>query len=146
MSTPKRYPLTQQIKEVLATVTGLPVGVSSAPETSTGVFASPPYIVVYPELGGSLEGEPFCGGTRDANFHYQIDVFGEAEHDAEFNGDLVRDIILGRDEFNRYKYDIQYPDHRVMLRSIVGPAGRLVREGQVYRHFEDYSFRVTSRV
>jgi hypothetical protein len=146
MTIPKRYPLTQQIKEVLETVTGLPVGVSSAPEISPGVFPPPPYIVVYPQLGGSFEGEPFCGNTSDADFHYQIDVFGEAEQDAEFNGDLVRDIILGRDDLNRYKHDIQYPDHKVMLRSIVGPAGRLVREGQVYRHLEDYSFRVTSRV
>ena len=146
MTTPKRYPLTQKIKEVLTTVTGLPVGVSSAPETSAGVFAAPPYIVIYPDLGGSLYGEPFCGGTRDANFHYQVTVFGEAENDAEFNGDLVREVILGRDEFNRYKWNIQYPDHKVMLRSIVGPTGRLVREGQVYCHHEDYSFRVTSRV
>ena len=146
MTTPNRYPLTQKIKEVLATITGLPVGVSGAPELGSGSFAAPPYIVIHPSLGGALENEPFCGGTRDANFHYQIDVLGEAENDAEFNGDLVRDIILGRDEFNRYKYDIQYPDHRVLLRDIVGPAGRLVREGQVYRHHEDYSFRVTSRV
>ena len=145
-SVPKRYPLTQKIKEVLAMVTGLPVGVSGAPETSAGVYAALPYIVVYPELGGFFEGEPFCGGTSDANFHYQITVFGEAEHDAEFNGDLVRTIILGRDSFNKYLYDFEYPDHKVMLRGIVGPAGRLVREGQVYRHFEDYSFRVTSRV
>lgn len=146
MSVPKRYPLTQKIKEVLAIVTGLPVGVSGAPVGEDGTVPSRPYIVLYPELGGSFSGEPFCGDTADANFHYQITVFGEAEHDAEFNGDLVRDIMVGRDEFNQYKYDIQYSDHRVLLRDIVGPAGRLEREGQVYRHSEDYSFRVTSRV
>jgi hypothetical protein len=144
--TPKRYPLTQQIKEVLATVTGLPVGVAGAPMEEDGSFSVVPYLIIYPELGGFFDGEPFCGGTSDASFHYQITVFGEAENDTEFNGDLVRDIIVGRDEFNQYKYDIQYSDHRVLLRDIVGPAGRLEREGQVYRHSEDYSFRVTSRV
>lgn len=146
MTVPKRYPLTQTFKEVLAAVTGLPVGISGAPVDSEGATPAPPYLVLYPELGGYFEAEPFCGNTADANFHYQVTVYGEAEQDTEFNGDLVRDIVVGRDEFNNYKYDIQYPDHRVMLRAIVGPAGRLVREGQVYCHSEDYSFRVTSRV
>lgn len=144
--TPKRYPLTQKIKEVLGVVTGLPVGVSGAPKDEDGNAEPLPYIVIYPELGGFFEGEPFCGNTSDASFHYQVTIFGEAEHDTEFNGDLVRDIMVGRDQFNQYKYSIQYPDHKVMLRGIVGPAGRLVREGQVYRHDEDYSVRVTSRV
>lgn len=146
MSTPDRYPLNEKIKEVLADATGLQVEVAGAPVLEDGTYAAYPYIVIYPALGGALEGEPFCGNTADADFHYQITVFGEAEDDAGFNGDRVRRVILGRDAFGQYDHNFDYPDHKVMLRGIVGPTGRLVREGQVYRHHEDYSFRVTTRV
>lgn len=145
-ASPSRLPLNQSLKTLLTAVTGFPAAIASPPLDENGSQAEYPYIVIYPIIGGGYSGADFCGGTEDAEWHYQITVYGERDDQVELAHDKAREALIGRDEFNRYSYDLPYSPGKVTLRSPVGPTGRLVREGQVFKTDEDYSIRVTTRV
>lgn len=144
MNAPPRLPLNESLKTVLKQYTNVPVAVASPPLDDNGNQESYPYVVIYPILGGGYSGPAFCGGTQDVSWHYQITTYGERDDQVELIADRVREAIIGRDEYSQYLVDMPYDPGKVTLRSPVGPSGRLVREGQIYKSHEDYSIRVTT--
>lgn len=144
-SAPPRLPLNRSLKELLRSVTGWPVEIASPPLNADGSQASFPYVVIYPIVGGGLSGTPFCGVSEDAEWEYQMTCYAERDDQAEFALDKVRDALLGRDQYGIYSHPLDYTPGKVTFRDLVGPAGRLVREGRVYKAEEDYCIKVTTK-
>lgn len=144
MSTVRRTPVTEALKQLLSTATNRPVQVTHAPlDPATGERASYPYIVIYPIPGGSLSGPPFCGQVQDATFVYQITVFGQRDDQVDTVLDDVRAIITERQD-GSYVHDMPVAGMKVTLRDSVGSTGRLDRDGQIFRSEEDFNISVTS--
>ena len=102
MTTPyvlPRYPMTKKIHADLGAALGIPVGLNAVPKVSDGSggleLAKAPYAIVY-SLWRNLSGPMFGAAQVDAEWVYQVTLYGERGDQLELLMDKVFAFFIGK--------------------------------------------------
>ena len=87
----------------------LPVGDGVAPRNPDKTEISPPFLVIYPVVGGTFDG-PLSDTQADVSLVYQITAVGKTRESAQAGIDLARAVLMDRSNVtitNRVVRDIR---------------------------------------
>jgi hypothetical protein len=85
---------TQGLLDALAALP-FPVGDAVMPRGANKEETDPPFVVLYPIVGGSFDG-PLSDTQADVHLNYQVTSVGETRFSAQAALDLVRAILLDK--------------------------------------------------
>jgi hypothetical protein len=107
---------------ILTALNSLPflVGDSEAPRNPDKSEASPPYVVLYPIVGGGFDG-PLSDTQADVTIIYQVTSVGVTRFSAQAAIDLVRAILFD-------KSNVTIPSRRVRDIRLISPFSGIVRD------------------
>jgi hypothetical protein len=145
MNVPKRRKVIEAIIKLIEDKSDRRVGVATAPVDVNSNQAELPYATIYPIDGSPFSGPPLCGPQEDVRFDFQINSFGKRFDQAEWLADLIREIIIGRDENGDLINKIQVDGLYILNQEVVGSTGKLDNVGQIWMVEETFGFYVTSR-
>lgn len=147
---PSRLPLTQAVRSLLGTVTGLQVGLGTVPaitpaeEAAGKVAPSLPYLILYPLMGGGFAGPSYTDYEADATYPYQVTTIAENGEQVEFWADRVRRTLIGRTAAGVYLHALVVPGLVVMERRSAASAGGIDVAGSLFNVPEQYEIDVTA--
>lgn len=145
MNIPKRRKVIDALVALIEDKSDRRVGVAVAPVDIQGNQAELPYATIYPVDGLAFSGPPMCGPHEDVRFDFQINSFGKRHDQAEWLADLIREIIVGKDENGSLINRLQVEGMKIMDQEVVGSTGKLDNVGQIWMVVETFGFYITSR-
>lgn len=118
-----RSPTTTKLREALSgAFSPILVGLGSIPLTAAKVSATPPYVILLP-LWTNLSG-PAWGQDRhaDAEWIYQVDLYGTRADQLEGMRDKVLGVVLGKTAAG-WAHDLDTPAAKIIDRDLAEDDG-----------------------
>lgn len=146
---PSRLPLTQAVRSLLGTVTGLHVGLATVPpitaaeEAAGAVAPGLPYLILYPLMGGGFAGPSFADYEADATYPYQVTTVAETGEQADYWADRVRQAMIGRSAAGVYLHALAVAGLTILERRSAASAGGVDVSGSLFSVPEQFEIDVS---
>lgn len=124
---------------------GRPVGRARIPTQPTNdqIVADPPYMILYPIMGGTYWGAPLTSPEDSMGLVYQVTCVGMREDQAQWLADEVRVRILDRNTDGAFVSSLTVAGLNVIMREPEGPPSGPMQEGKIWQVVERYKITVS---